>query len=309
MVASFTALRSRTQVAWAPPAAILSRLALEYLMSQHGNSLITTPRQLITVILLAFIVPVIAIILLATYVARSATGGAAGSDAMSEKAIAERMRQVGFVAVADTATAKSTQTGEAVYTAACSACHAAGIAGAPRTGDAAAWGPRLKQGFDLLVKHAVEGFKTMPPKGGNASLASIEVARAVAFMGNQSGGKFKEPAAPDNAPTAAAAPAAGAAPVIPAIPAAAATGPVAAAKGDGAKIFASGCSVCHAAGVAGAPKLGDKAAWAARLGQGIDGLTASVIKGKGAMPPRGAVANASDAELRSAVEHMVASVR
>ena len=56
--------------------------------------------------------------------------------------------------------------------------------------------------------------------------------------------------------------------------------------------------MCHAAGVAGAPKLGDKTAWAPRLGQGIDALTASVIKGKGAMPPRGAVANASDAELR-----------
>jgi cytochrome c5 len=286
-------------------------------MKGKSSSLIKTPRQLITVVVLAFVVPVILIILLATYVVRSTPGGAAGSDAMSEKAIAERMQPVGFVAVADSGASKSLQTGEAVYAAACSACHAAGIAGAPRTGDVAAWAPRLKQGFDLLVKHAVEGFKAMPAKGGNANLDAIEVARAVAFMGNKSGGKFKEPAAPASASTAAAAPAgASSSPAIPApsaaVPAATATagkGAVATAKVDGAKVFASGCNVCHTAGVAGAPKLGDKAAWAPRVGQGIDALTAAVIKGKGAMPPRGAVANASDAELRGAVEYMVAAVK
>jgi cytochrome c5 len=285
-------------------------------MLEKSSKFIKTPRQLITVIVLAFVVPVILIILLATYVVRSTPGGAAGSDAMSEKAIAERMQPVGFVAVADSGAAKSLQTGEAVYAASCSACHATGVAGAPRTGDMAAWAPRFKQGFDLLVKHAVEGFKSMPAKGGNANLDAIEVARAVAFMGNKSGGKFKEPAAP-SAPTAAAAPAsASSSPAIPApsaaMPAATATaakGAVATGKVDGAKVFASGCNVCHTAGVAGAPKLGDKAAWAPRMGQGIDALTAAVIKGKGAMPPRGAVANASDAELRGAVEYMVAAVK
>ena len=277
-------------------------------MLEKSSKLIKTPRQLITVIVLAFVVPVILIILLATYVVRSTPGGAAGSDAMSEKAVAERMQPVGFVAVADSGAAKSLQTGEAVYAAACSACHAAGIAGAPRTGDIAAWAPR----FDLLVKHAVEGFKAMPAKGGNPNLDAIEVARAVAFMGNKSGGKFKEPAAPASVSTAAAAaPAAIPAPsaAMPAATATAAKGAAATAKVDGAKVFASGCNVCHTAGVAGAPKLGDKAAWAPRMGQGIDALTAAVIKGKGAMPPRGAVANASDAELRGAVEYMLATVK
>lgn len=286
-------------------------------MSERSNSLIKTPRQLITVISLAFVVPVILIILLVTYVVRSATSGSAGSDAMSEKAIAERMRPVGFVAVADAGAAKTLQTGGAVYAAACSACHAAGIAGAPRTGNAAAWAPRIKQGFDLLVKHAVEGFKAMPPKGGNPSLDSIEVARAVAFIGNQSGGKFKEPAAPavvastpvSTAPPSAAPAAAAAAIPAVAAPSAAAKGTLSTAKVDGAKVFASGCTVCHTAGVAGAPKLGDKAAWAPRIAQGIDALTASVIKGKGAMPPRGGIANASDAELRGAVEYMVAAAK
>lgn len=296
-------------------------------MSEHGNSLIRTPRQLLTVIALAFIVPVILIILLATYVVRSATSGVSGSDAMSEKAIGERMRHVGVVAFADAGAAKALQSGEAVYAAACSACHAAGIAGAPRTGDIAAWAPRLKSGYDLLVKHAVEGFKTMPAKGGNPNLDAIEVARAVAFMANQSGGKFKEPPAPAaNTASAAAAVAPAAVPAVtiaaampiaapaataPAATALATTAKVAAASGaiDGAKIFASGCNVCHTAGIAGAPKLGDKAAWAPRLGQGIDALTAAVIKGKGAMPAKGTLANASDAELRAAVTYMIATVK
>lgn len=287
-------------------------------MSEQGTSLVKTPRQLITMIVLAFLVPVVGIILLATYVVRSSSGGA-GSDAMSEKAIAARMQPVGIVAFAEGGAAKALQTGEAVYTAACGACHAAGVANAPRTGDVAAWKPRLKQGFDLLVKHAVEGFKAMPPKGGNPSLDSIEVARAVAFMANKSGAKFTEPAAPTATAPAAAAKTSKAAPALAmatsaapaASTAAAAAAPTAAAgaKADGAKVYAAGCNVCHATGVAAAPKLGDKAAWAPRLGQGVDALTASVIKGKGAMPPRGTVATASDAELRAAVEYMVASVK
>ena len=169
-----------------------------------GNSLIKTPRQLIAVIVLAFVLPVVVIILLATYVVRSATSGVAGSDAMSEKAIAERLQAVGVVVLASAGAAKPLQTGEAVYGAACSACHATGVAGAPRTGDAAAWAPRIKQGFDALVKRAIEGFKAMPPKGGNPNLDAVEVARAVVFMTNQSGAKFKEPAVPAKATSSAA---------------------------------------------------------------------------------------------------------
>jgi cytochrome c5 len=66
--------------------------------------------------------------------------------------------------------------------------------------------------------------------------------------------------------------------------------------------------VCHAAGVANAPKLGDKAAWAPRLALGIDGLTASVLKGKGAMPPKGG-SSASEAEIKAVVTYMVSSAK
>ena len=68
------------------------------------------------------------------------------------------------------------------------------------------------------------------------------------------------------------------------------------------------CQTCHAAGVAGAPKLGDKTAWASRVTQGIDGLTASAIKGKGVMPPKGG-SNASEAEIKAVVAYMVSSVK
>lgn len=80
------------------------------------------------------------------------------------------------------------------------------------------------------------------------------------------------------------------------------------AAAGGEALYKQACQVCHAAGVAGAPKLGDKAAWSARLSTGIDALHASVIKGKGAMPPRGG-SQASDAELRAAVEFMTATVK
>jgi cytochrome c5 len=87
--------------------------------------------------------------------------------------------------------------------------------------------------------------------------------------------------------------------------------PVAAASGDrsGEQIYKAVCGACHDAAVAGAPKLGDKAAWAPRLAAGVDGLTASAIKGKGAMPPKGGVAAASDADIKAVVAYMVGTVK
>lgn len=168
-------------------------------MSEQHESLIKTPKQLITVVVLSFVIPIAIIVLLVAYVT-GAKRESAGSSSMSPEAIAERLRPVGKVVLAGASAPRELQGGEAVYTLACGACHSAGVAGAPKTGDAAGWKPRLAQGYDTLVKHAVEGFKTMPAKGGNASLDPIEVARAVVYMSNQSGAKFSEPAAP--APTA-----------------------------------------------------------------------------------------------------------
>jgi cytochrome c5 len=164
-------------------------------MSEKHNQFIKTPRQLITVVVLAFLVPVIIIVLLVKYVTGSKLE-MVGTAAMTPEAIAERLRPIGTVEFAEAGGARPLQSGEAVYKLACSACHETGAANSPKIGDAAAWAARLKQGYDTLVKHAVEGFKGMPPKGGNADLDPIEVARAVVYIANRSGGNLKEPEAP-----------------------------------------------------------------------------------------------------------------
>ncbi|MBZ0125091.1 MAG: c-type cytochrome, partial [Rhodocyclaceae bacterium] len=81
------------------------------------------------------------------------------------------------------------------------------------------------------------------------------------------------------------------------------------AAGNGKKVYDMACVACHASGVAGAPKFGDKAAWAPRLATGLDALTTSVIKGKGAMPPKGGNASIPDADIRAAVEYMAAAAK
>ena len=150
----------------------------------------------------------------------------------------------------------------------------------------------------------------MPPRGGNPELTDIEVARAVAYLANQSGAKFTEPAAPKEAPTqTAAAPATPAAPATaaPAKPAAPAGG--SADAGAGKSTYDKACTVCHTAGVAGAPKSGDKDAWAPRLKQGADALYQAALKGKGAMPPKGGNTSLSDADVKAAVDFMVSLVK
>jgi cytochrome c5 len=93
------------------------------------------------------------------------------------------------VAAADTgaATAKS---GEEVVKGGCAMCHATGMMNSPKIGDAAQWKPRIAQGYETLVKHAVEGIRAMPAKGGNPALTDGEIAAAVAVMANQSGASF-----------------------------------------------------------------------------------------------------------------------
>ena len=74
---------------------------------------------------------------------------------------------------------------------------------------------------------------------------------------------------------------------------------------DGQKTYQATCQACHVSGAAGAPKLGDKAAWAPRIATGIDAMLAVAIKGKGAMPPKGACAACTDDDLKAAIEYMV----
>jgi cytochrome c5 len=272
-------------------------------MSDHDESPIKTPKQLMTVIVLSFVVPITLIILLAGWVASGDKKGA-GSDAFTEKAVAERIKPIAVTEYKDASSAVA-KTGEQVYKEVCMGCHAAGAAGAPKFGDEAAWGTRLKTGLEALTASVIKGKGAMQARGGNPDLSDAEIQNATAYMGNAAGGKFKETAA---APVAAAATAALAAPAAASVAVAAvAVTPVAAVDG-GKKLYDAACAACHVAGIAGSPKFGDKAAWAPRTKLGLDALTASVIKGKNAMPPKGG-SQGSDAEIKQAVAYMLAAVK
>ena len=286
-------------------------------MSEEHENFIKTPKQLIIVVALAFVVPVVGILMLSQLMTTDKRLRVGESPVM----VAERMKPIGELAMAGP---KVLLTGDKLYDSLCKTCHEGGLANAPKFGDAAAWGKVIAQGQATSVQHAITGIRGMPPKGGNPDLTDEEVAGGVVFMANKAGANWKAPelkmpaaastmaAAPAMAAASTAAPAAAAPAVpLPAMPAPAAAAPAtamasAAAGGNGKQIYDTTCMVCHAAGVAGAPKMGDKAAWSARIKQGMDVLYASAIKGKNAMPPKGGNTALADADVKSAVDYMVA---
>ena len=175
---------------------------------------IKTPKQLIVAVLFSFILPVIVIVMLAMYVTDDKRP-AAGSDAFTAAATSKRIAPVGRVVVKDLANLATLKTGEQVYAAQCSACHAAGLAGSPKFGDTTAWAPRVAQGYDVLWNSAMKGKNAMGAQGGG-DYSDIEVGRAVVYMANKGGANFAEPqgaaAAPAMEPASPAAPAAASGP-------------------------------------------------------------------------------------------------
>jgi cytochrome c5 len=264
------------------------------------SSFIKTPQQLVVVVLLAFLVPIIGIVMVVTLVVSRPD---ADPNAMTPEAVAARIQPVGRVEFGTGGgAAAGTRTGEEIVKAVCTACHQAGVANAPKLGDKAQWAPRIEQGLNTLVASVVKGKGAMPPKAGDPSLTDEEIARAVVLMANEAGASFKAPAAPKPKPAA----------PTPAQPAQAAAQPAQAsapparpAAAEGKAVYDQTCVACHMQSVAGSPKLGDKAAWAPRIDTGMDSLVQSVLKGKGAMPPKGGNVSLSEAQVRAAVEFMV----
>lgn len=159
---------------------------------EHTSGGFKLPKELVfSLIALAFILLVITFA--ANYIPGRAMGGLTKVD---EEAVAVRIQPVAKVelAAASAGGAKVSRSGEEIVKGACFACHGTGAAGAPKIGDKAAWGPRITKGLDGLLKSAIAGKNAMPPKGGSDA-SEIELARAIAFMANQSGASFKEPAA------------------------------------------------------------------------------------------------------------------
>jgi len=117
------------------------------------------------------------------------------SNTMVESKIKENIQPVAKVEVAQAVSegsASGGKSGEEVYKAVCLMCHQAGMLNAPKFGDTQAWAPRIAQGYEVLVQHALKGIRSMPAKGGNASLSDAEVAGAVLYMTNSSGANFKK---------------------------------------------------------------------------------------------------------------------
>ena len=168
------------------------------------------------------------------------------------------------------------RSGKEVVDNVCAGCHANGVNGAPRIGDAKAWDARSKRGLSALTATALEGVRKMPAHGGSLSLSDLEIKRAITHMVNQSGGGWTEPIDRRHLPP----------------------------PRTGEQVVKSQCVKCHGQGLNGAPKIGDKAAWIDRAKLGFDSVVRSAINGHGAMPARGGQANFTDDEMRAAVAYM-----
>ncbi len=161
-------------------------------MAEHdeNSSFIKTPQQLIKIVLLAFVVPIVGIVMVVQLVLERPHADPA---ALTPEAISARIQPVGSVefGAAGAGTAKS---GEEITKEACAACHQAGVANAPKLGDKAGWAPLLKLGMNGLLQSVIKGKGAMAPRAGT-SLTDQELASAIVFMANQAGGNLKEPAA------------------------------------------------------------------------------------------------------------------
>jgi len=194
---------------------------------------------------------------------------------------------VGAEVVADSSTPK---TAAEIYQISCMGCHASGIAGAPKTGDAGDWKSRLSanQGLDGLVTSAIKGKGAMPPNGTCANCSADDMKKVVEYILEESG------VSADSVSTGADV-----------------NDNTEASNNDvavnGGEVYSQRCSVCHGQGIAGAPKTGDKAAWAERLAKGSDTVYQNALNGINSMPPKGGCMDCSDEQIKAAVEYMVSS--
>lgn len=246
-----------------------------------------TPQEVIISVVAGLVAPLLAIFLIVMLVWNiQDTHTPDTTSEAAQKATLARIKPVAKLAALDANAPKVEKSGQEVFDAVCTSCHTPGALGAPKFDNKSDWAGRLGQGFDTLVKHAIEGIRQMPPRGGDGDLSDVEVARAVAYMANSAGANFKAPDA--------------------AAPAAAASATT--AKPDPAKgkaVYDANCVACHATGVAGAPKLGDEAAWESRLGQGYATLYEHALKGIRGMPAKGGNADLPESDLANAVGYMV----
>ncbi len=179
----------------------------------HAKMTQATPQEVIISILAGLLAPLLAIFLIVQLVLGIQSEHKPDLSAeAAEKATLKRIKPFGQLAALDANAPRVEKSGKEVYEAVCASCHSSGALGAPKFDSRGDWGGRLGQGYDTLLKHAIEGIRQMPPRGGDDSLSDLEMARAVVYLANSGGASFKEPPAPAPAPAAAPAGAPAAAP-------------------------------------------------------------------------------------------------
>ena len=161
---------------------------------------VKTPKQLLATVFFSFVLPIFIIIALVYYVV-SGDKPAAGAVNV-EKSVMARIQKVGHIEIRDAN--RQLRTGEEVFKIQCTTCHTAGLVGAPKFGDTAAWAPRIKTGYEALLNSALKGKNAMTPQGGG-DFDAVEIGRAVVYKANAGGAKFEAPKAPAATASAAAA--------------------------------------------------------------------------------------------------------
>jgi cytochrome c5 len=176
-------------------------------------------------------------------------------------------------------TGSGMEAGRKIYEQYCVGCHATGVGGAPKFGDANAWEPLVKQGIAVLYQNALKGIGAMPPKGTCSTCSAEDIKNTVGYIVSQSTGAHAAPTkgqAPKQLTLA-----------------------------DGKKIYEQYCQACHNGSYIGAPKVGDKSAWQPLIAQGMDVLILHSMTGIGNMPAKGSCSKCSEAEIKAAVKYRV----
>lgn len=263
------------------------------------------------VLVLAVLVAVIVAVLFFT--GSSPQDFSANGEQRLQAEVAKRIAPVGSVQTgAANAAPAAPKSGAEIVATVCSACHGSGALGAPKIGDRADWSSRLKEAgsVDGLLAVAIKGRGAMPPRGGSPNLSDAELKSAIEQMLKKSGMDVSAAADADAGAPAAAAPVKAPAPAEATAATATPTAEAEQAKpsadlAKGKSVYNSVCATCHKGGLAGAPKLGDAAAWAPRIATGMDALYSVALNGRGAMPPKGGRVDLSDADVKAAVDYMV----
>lgn len=158
----------------------------------HGDAH-SKPSGSLKTLVFAFLLPVLIIGVLVSNFVGMHQGSANGAP--SAQATAKRIQKVGSVELGGSGGGGGgAKSGEDVYKGQCASCHGSGALGAPKFGDAGAWGPRIKGGLDALLTSALKGKGNMAPQGGG-QFSDQDIARAIVYMANNAGGKLAEPAA------------------------------------------------------------------------------------------------------------------